>query len=146
MSIITKKKVAKELTDYMCKSRVFVDDNGNLKIYIAKVPTADRESIIDLPGKLVSINKNKYNSSNCIGLYFHQKHNLTELTVKEIIETIISSHSSFLESRLASYELQVINVESRNKIVFDVCFFFFFLFFFFFFFFFGKTHYWFYLI
>ena len=81
----------------------------------------DRESIVELPGKLVTVNNQKYNSGNVLGLYFHQSHDLTNLTVKEIIENVICKNSAVLQTRVESYELQVINVESRNKVSMNVC-------------------------
>ena len=103
---------------------MFLDSNGNVKIYIAKVPMADNESIIDLPGKLVSVNDQKFNSSNVLGLYFHQCHDLSNVSIHQIMETIINKHSDIWDSRVQTYEIQIINIESRNKIIIEVCFFF----------------------
>ena len=104
------------MLSYLNECQIIQYDDGSIKIYISATPKEDPEDIIKLQGSRVFINGNAYVSSQCFGIYFHQKHNLKEINGKQIWDTLFDNNRQTLKNMIIDNEIQIINTETKQKI------------------------------
>ena len=114
--VATKQKVAQRVLSYLNECQILRYADGTIKIFISATAREDPEDIIKLQGSRVYINGNAYVSSQCFGIYLHQKYDLSDIDCNELWDVLYVKNQGTIKNMIIDNEIQILNTESKRKI------------------------------